>query len=90
LIDATTELENRREQGALTEFRDAELQVAGLSQQRLGTTTVAFSHAVLDAFIAAGADCLVGLGLDQYLEHATGDLTDQIGAVADADRVEQD
>ena len=89
LVDTTTRLQNGREERALAQFRDAELQVTGLGRQRLGPVAVTFRHASLDAFITAGADRLDGFGLDQLLKHPAGDLTDQVDAFADADRVEK-
>ena len=80
---------NRREERAFPQFRDAELQVAGLGRQRLRAMPVALIHTRVDTFIAAGTDCFGGFGLDQLLEHPAGDLADQVGAFADADRVEQ-
>ena len=74
---------------SMPQLGDAELQVAGLGRQRLGSVATAFRHASLDAFITASADRLDGFGLDQLLKHPSGDLTDQVDALADADRVEK-
>jgi hypothetical protein len=44
---------------------------------------------VVGSLVAAGSDLLGGLGLDELLERPLGELTDKIGAVSDAERVEQ-
>tara|TARA_R110002110_G_scaffold58663_4_gene166801 strand:+ start:20164 stop:20343 length:180 start_codon:yes stop_codon:yes gene_type:complete len=51
--------------------------------------TVALDGAVWVAFVSGGADHRGRFGLDQLLQHDLGEFTDQIGAVADAECVEQ-
>jgi hypothetical protein len=46
-------------------------------------------HPSTAPLVAAGSDLLGGLGLDELLERPGGELTDKIGAVSSAQRVEQ-
>ena len=41
------------------------------------------------AFPSIGSDGFGGFGFDQLLQRPTGELTDQIGPVSNAERVEQ-
>ena len=44
---------------------------------------------VVGAFVTAGADPFSGFGVDQGLERPLGELADQVGAIADTERVKQ-
>jgi hypothetical protein len=69
LVDPAAGFEDGREERALPQFRDPQLDVAGLGRQQLRAGTVAFGHPVLAAFIAVGADHPGGFELDQLLQH---------------------
>jgi hypothetical protein len=43
----------------------------------------------LGALVAADSDLLGGFGLDELVKRPLGELTDQVGAVADAQSIEQ-
>jgi hypothetical protein len=68
LVDAPSWLQDAREEAALSELGDTELDVASLGRDELGTVPVALGGAVLGALVEAGPDLLGGLGLDQFLE----------------------
>ena len=89
LVDAPARFEELGEERSLAELRDADLGVAGLRGQGARSGAVAVRDAVVGAFVAGGADLLGGFGVDQRLERLLGELADEVGAVADAERVKQ-
>jgi hypothetical protein len=87
LIDASARLENRREEAALAQLRDRQLEVAGLGREHTCAVSVALSEAAVGSFIRGGADHLGRLGLDQLLRQPLGQLTHKINtAIARAQR----
>jgi hypothetical protein len=68
---------------------DLQLDVTSLSGQQTRPVTVALIGARVAAFVAAGADVLGGFELDQFLHHHAHGVTDQVDAVAGAQRVEK-
>ena len=84
LVDAAAGLEQLGEERALAQLRDPHSQVPGLRRQRPGPDAVAVRHPIVGAFVAAGANLLGGFGVDQRLERPLGELSDEVGAVADA------
>ena len=89
LVDPAAGFEDGREERALPQFRDPQLDVAGLGRQQLRAGAVAFGHPVLAAFVAVGADHARGFELDQLLQHGADRLADHVNAVAGAERVQQ-
>ena len=89
LIDPSTRFQDAREEAALAELRDPQREITSLGRQRLGAVPVSFGELTIDAFIATGADRLGCFGLDEFLQNPACDLADQIGALADTNRVEQ-
>src|SRR5579875_443288 len=89
LADAAAGRQKRREERAGAQLRNPHRQVAGLGRQRLSTRSVAMGHTGVASLVAAGADLLGGLSLDELLQGPLGELTDEIGAVSGAERVEQ-
>jgi hypothetical protein len=68
-VNAAGWRQQRREERALPQLGDAQLQLAGLGRQQPGAGAIAVGGAGLGALIAAGTDGLVGLGVDQRLQH---------------------
>ena len=78
LVDPAAGIEQGRVEGALAQFGQVEVDLAGRSLQGLGPGAVAPGRARGGALIAGRADLLGGLGVDQVLqaglEHAPEDL----------------
>jgi len=68
LVDASTGLEDRREERALAQLGDPQLHIAGLGRHQLSPGAVAFGDAVLAALVALGANHVSGFELDQLLQ----------------------
>ena len=87
-VDAPARLEQGREEGALAELGDVQLDIAGLGREQAAAGAVAVGRAFIGAFVAGGADRLAGLELDELLEDEAHGLAQGVGAVAGADRLE--
>jgi hypothetical protein len=88
-VDATAGLQQRREERAFPQFRDAQLDITGLGRQQPGASAVAVGGASLSALVAARADLLGGFGLDQRLEDQGERLADDIQVTAGAQCIQQ-
>ena len=88
-VDAPARLEQRRQEAALAQLGDLQLEIAGPSRQQTRPVPVALSDPRLAALIAPGADRLGGLGLAQLLEHQLHRLADQARAAAGAETLPQ-
>ncbi len=60
-------LQQRREEAAVAELGDGQLDVAGLGRQQPGAAAVAVGGAAVGALVAAGADLLGRLQIDERL-----------------------
>ena len=60
------------------QLRDRQLEITGLRRQDTITVSVTFGHTLIGSFVAAGADRLGGLDLDQLLRQVLGQLAHQI------------
>ncbi len=89
LIDPPARLEDRREERALAQLRDSQFHVTGLRGQHPRSGTVAIGHPSVAAFITGSADPFSGFELDEFLQHQTDGITDQVDAITSAERVEQ-
>jgi hypothetical protein len=76
------------EEGARAEFGDVELDVAGLGGQQSGSAAVAVGRTVLAALVSPRTDHLIGLELDELLEHERHRIAQDILAVTSTDSVE--
>ena len=85
-VDAPARLEHRRQQRALAQLGDPQLDVAGLGGQQPRPVPVALIHTSVAALIAPRADRLGGLGLDQLLEHQAHRAAHQLRAATGAKR----
>lgn len=89
LVDAAAGLEDDREERALAQFRDPQLDVAGLRGQRPRPVAVAFGHAVLGALVGCCADAFGGFEFDQLLQRDPDGVTDEVDAVPGTERLEE-
>jgi hypothetical protein len=89
LVDAPAGLEEGREEAALAQLGDAQLDVPGLRGEQAGARAVAVGGAGLAPLIAPRADGLAGLQIDEPLGHQEEGLADEVQAVAGADGLEQ-
>jgi hypothetical protein len=67
LVDSSAGFEDRGVERVLAQFRDPQLDVAGLGGHQPGPGPVALGGAGLGAFIAAGADLFGGFGFRSVL-----------------------
>ena len=88
-VDAPPRLQQGREEAALAELGDVQLDVARLGRQQAGAGAVAVGRSVVGPLVAAGADRLVGLELDELLGDEALCLADEVDAATGADGVEQ-
>jgi hypothetical protein len=88
-VDAATRLQQGREEGALPQFGNLELDVAGLGRQQPRSGAAALGRALLAGLIGPGADVLGGLGLDQRLQHQGERFADEVEVTAGAQCIEQ-
>ena len=88
-VDPPPRLEQDRQERALTELGDVELDVAGLGRQQAGPGAVAVGRALVGPLVPPGPDRLGGLGLDELLEHERQRLAHDIQRAAGAHRVKQ-
>jgi hypothetical protein len=88
-VDAPATLEDRRDQAALAQLGDLQLDVPGLGGQQPVTMAVALRGARLGALVAAGADAFGCLRFDQRLQHELDTLADHVDIAAGADSVQQ-
>ena len=88
-VDTPTELDHRRHETAPPQLGDPQLHAAGLGRQQTLTTPAALLGARLGALIAASADRLSRLGLDQPLKHQTHPVTHQPRAAPHAKALPQ-
>ncbi len=88
-VDSAAPLQDRGEEAALAQLRDLQLHIARLRCQQPVTVTVALGGARLGALVAAGADVLGRLRLDQGLQHELDALADHVDVATSADRVQQ-
>ncbi len=89
LVDPTAGLQHRGEERPDAQFRDRQLHRAGLRHQLPRPRAVALGDPLRAPFVAAGADHLGGLNLDQFLEHEPDRLANQINAVTGTECVQQ-
>ena len=89
LVDTAPRFQQRREVRPGTELGDPDLEVTCLRGQGSWAGAVAMGDTVVGAFVTAGADPFSGFGVDQGLERPLGELADQVGAIADTERVKQ-
>ena len=68
-VDATAWLQQRGEERPVAQLWDLELQIAGLGGQKALTGAVSVGHTLGASLVAAGADRLGRLQVDQGLEH---------------------
>lgn len=87
-VDPSSGLEQRREETALPELRDVELDVTRPGGQESGSAAVAVGRTVLAALVSPRADDLTRLELDELLEHESHRIAQDIGAVTRTDGVE--
>ena len=88
-VDPPPRLEEARQERAVPETGDVELDVPGLGGQQPGPPPVAVRRALVGALVPPGADRLGHLELNQLLEHERHRVAQDVGAVARADGVEQ-
>ena len=89
LVDPPSAFEDDREERALPQLRDPQLHIPGLGRDQPRPGPVPFGDTGSAAFIAAGADDLGGLGLDQLLHDQPDRLADQIHALPGTERLQQ-
>ena len=89
MVDPTARLEERWEETALAQLGDAQLDVAGLGREGPLPAAVAMGGALVRTLVAAGADRLGRLEIDQLLEHEGDPTPDEIQALAGPDRIQQ-
>jgi hypothetical protein len=89
LVDAAARFEDRGKERTLPQLRDPQLHIAGLRRQHPWAGAVALGGARVGALVTGCADLAGRLELDQLLHHHAGGVTDQVDAVASAERVEQ-
>ena len=78
LVDPTTALQDRREEAALAELRDLEIDVAGLGRQLPRPAAVAPRSPRDRALVRLGADVLSGFLVDQGLVEERHHLAHEI------------
>ena len=87
LVDPPPRVDDRREEAAMAQLGDAQLDVTGLGASTADARgAVAFGDASVDTLIAASADVLGGFDLDQLLQHQLHGVTDQIHSFAGTER----
>ena len=89
LVDPSARLQDGREEAALAQLGDAQLDVTGLGGQQPRSSTVAFSDPGIGAFVAGGADLFGRFDLDQLLQHQLHGVADQIDAFTGTERVQE-
>jgi hypothetical protein len=88
LVDPPARLQDAREEAALAQLGDAQLDVTGLDRQQPRPGTVAFGHPAIGALIPSGTDLLGRFGLDQLFQHQLHRVTDHIGGYAGTERLQ--
>jgi hypothetical protein len=88
-VDAPTRFEQGREEAAVAQLGDGQLDVAGLRGQQPRPAAVAMGAAGVVAFIAPGADDLGGFEVDQRLQHELHRLAHEVEISARTQCVEQ-
>jgi transposase InsO family protein len=81
LIDAASRLEQRREETAVRQFRDLQLDIASLRREDPRPVTVPLVHAAVGTFIGLRADHVGRFELDQFLHHEPDRVADQIDTI---------
>lgn len=81
LVDPAPTLEQAREGTACPQFRDRELQVAGLRGHGLLPVSVARGGAGVGPLAPLRTDPGSGLGLDQFLQKPLSDLADEFKTI---------
>ena len=89
LVNPAAGLEDDREERALAELGDPQLDVAGLGGQHPRTVAVAFGCAVIGPLIGRCADAFGRFEIDQLLQRDADRVTDQIDALTGAERLEE-
>src|SRR5215211_4119850 len=88
-VDTAAGLQQRREEGALAQLGDLELDITGLGRQQPRSGAVAVRSALLGPFIGPSPDVLGGLDLDQRLEHQSQPFADDVQVTAGAQCIQQ-
>jgi hypothetical protein len=88
-VDAPARLQQRREERALPQFRDAQLHITSLGRQQPRAGAVAVSGALLGPLIGPSADVLGGLGVDQCLQDQRQRLADEVEVATGAQCIQQ-
>ena len=88
-VDPAAGLQQGGEEGALAQLGDLELDIARLGRQQPRPRAVAVGGTASAALIAAGADPLGSLGLDQRLQHQGEALADDVEVTAGTQRIQQ-
>jgi hypothetical protein len=89
LVDTAAGLQDRREEAALAQLGDLQVDIACLRGQQPIPAAVALVRARRRPLEPAGADVLGRLRVDQRLQHELDALADHVQVPAGADRVEQ-
>jgi len=89
LIDPPTRLQDRREERTFAELGDLQFDVTGLCRQQPRPGAVALGDTGLGTFVAVSADPFGRFNLDQFLQHQTHRIPDEIDSLASAERVKQ-
>jgi hypothetical protein len=87
-IDAPTPLQQRREERTGPQLGDLHLDITGGGRHRLGSVPVAVGATPAGALIAARADRLGGLGLDQRLQPSADQLSEHRPSIGGLQRIE--
>ena len=77
-VDAPTGLQQRREEAAVAQLGNGQLYVAGPGRPQPGAAAVAMGGAVVGALVAAGADLLGRLQVDEGLQHELHGLPQEV------------
>jgi hypothetical protein len=88
-VDPPARLQQRREERALAQLGDAQLDVAGLGRQQPRAGAVAMGGALLAPLIGPSADVLGGLDLDQRLQHQGEPFADDVQVTAGVQCIQQ-
>jgi hypothetical protein len=88
-VDPAGPLQHRREEAALAQLRDPQLDITGLRREQPVSSPVAMRRARRRAFMGLRADHLGRLRVDQRLEHQLHRTPNNIEVPTSADRVEQ-
>lgn len=88
-VDASPGFQQRGEEGARAQLRDAQLHVARLGREQPGAAPVALGDAAVGPFVARRADRLARLQLDEFLKDECHRLAHDVLAAAGADGVKQ-